>query len=219
MSIKPESVGSSIVLRGSFNPAILQPAWMASLDILKKEEADATEIEVIHQEVTILRLDSIGLNVNKGRFELATVQESDFPRIRDLTLGIFEVLSQTPVRSLGLNWQYNFRMASDAKWHELGFRLAPKEPWNEIFDEDQQAGMRSLTIEGRRKDGRSGFVRIRVEPSPLVDHGLFIDVNDHYVLDESPGAGTSQVTDILADSWSGSFRWAQDKAGKILGLV
>jgi hypothetical protein len=42
---------ASIVLVGSFNPAIFQPAWLAAKGLIRESESDAAVVELIHPEV------------------------------------------------------------------------------------------------------------------------------------------------------------------------
>jgi hypothetical protein len=51
--IKSEIDGHTIVFVGSFNPQIFQPAWFASRNLLKKEEADGAKIEIINRQLVI----------------------------------------------------------------------------------------------------------------------------------------------------------------------
>jgi hypothetical protein len=50
---KPEIEGVGIVLVGSFNPRIFQPAWFAAENLIREEEEQAAKIELIHRQVAI----------------------------------------------------------------------------------------------------------------------------------------------------------------------
>ena len=50
---KPEIEGVGIVLVGSFNPRIFQPAWFATENLIREEEEQAAKIELIHRQVAI----------------------------------------------------------------------------------------------------------------------------------------------------------------------
>ncbi len=43
----PEISGASIVMVGSFNPAIFQPRWLGSQGIIRPEEAENAKISLI----------------------------------------------------------------------------------------------------------------------------------------------------------------------------
>jgi len=176
---RPESVGANLILRGSFNPAIFQPAWFQLQQILKPAEVEALQVDVIHRQFTSLQSESWKLTVTDERYSLSTEQERVFPEVRDITAAILRILSQTPLTVLGLNRWCHYRLDSEEQWHSLGYRLAPKEPWNPVFS-GRHAGLRSLTIESERPDSYPGSVSVKVEPSKKHPYGLFVHVNDHF---------------------------------------
>ena len=63
-----EIEGVSIVLLGDFNPKIFQPAWFAAQELIRKEEAESAEIEVIHPEVVVFSLDWLRIQVTRNRW-------------------------------------------------------------------------------------------------------------------------------------------------------
>jgi hypothetical protein len=56
----PEYDGMVLVLRGTFNPAILHPLWFVSAQLLRREEAEAAEIQVVHPQVADFTAAKIG---------------------------------------------------------------------------------------------------------------------------------------------------------------
>jgi hypothetical protein len=56
--------GYSIVLLGSFNPAIFQPYWFASNGLLRPDEAKEATIQVIHNQATIFTAGWLTLKVD-----------------------------------------------------------------------------------------------------------------------------------------------------------
>lgn len=219
MSIRPEAVGAAVTLLGSFNPEIFQPAWLEAQQLLRPEEREAAQIEVIHNEIALVKIEPLLLQVTRDRFLLRTSQESSFPRLRDLTIGAFKTLSHTPARVLGMNWWAHFRMKNTEEWHELGYKLVPRKPWNNVFEPGQHEGMRSLTVQAERTDERDGYVRVKVEPSQQVDPGVFIHVNDHYIWDQNEKPGTSLALEILQKSWDSSLKSARKTANSLMELV
>lgn len=160
---KLEIEGVGIVLVGSFNPKIFQPAWFAAENLIRKEEAQAANIELIHPQVARFSLDWLQLQVTEEQFSATTTQSSFYEPLRDLVLGTFRLLRHTPVRMMGLNRDSHFRMPTEEAWHAFGHRLTPKEPWAGVLKEP---GMRSLTMEGLRPDGFQGYIRVRLSPLP-----------------------------------------------------
>jgi hypothetical protein len=210
---KPEIEGVGIVLVGSFNPRIFQPAWFAAENLIREEEEQAAKIELIHHQVAIFSLDWLHLQVTDEQFIATTTQSSFYEPLRDLVLGTFRLLLHTPIRMMGLNRDCHFRMPSEEAWHAFGHRLTPKEPWAGILTEP---AMRSLTMEGVRPDNLKGYIRVRVEPSVQVHPGVFININDHYeVKDMATVRGCDEIIDILDREWKNSL----DRSAEIVSLL
>lgn len=124
--------GVSIVLLGSFNPGIFHPAWFQKEELLPEIEAEAAKIEVISNDIAIftvawLRIEAIG-----DRFVAKTMDESKFGPLRDLVVGMFRLLEQTPITTIGMNREISFELSSDEQWHAVGHALAPKPIWEKV---------------------------------------------------------------------------------------
>ena len=211
--IKPEIEGVGIVLVGSFNPKIFQPAWFAAENLIRKEEAQEANIQIIHPQVASFSLDWLHLQVTDEQFTATTTQSSFYEPLRDLVFGTFRLLRHTPIRMMGLNRDFHFRMPSEEAWHAFGHRLTPKELWASVLKEP---GMRSLTMEGLRPDDLLGYIRVRVEPSIRISPGVFINVNDHYAVKEvETSRGCDEIIDILAREWKRSL----DRSAEIVSSL
>jgi hypothetical protein len=199
----PELQSVNIVLAGDFNPSIFHPAWFASEGLIRVGEAETAEIDIIHPELAIFDIEGFHIEVNKGRFSIVTTQASYYEAIRDLALGTFRILKHTPINMMGINFQAHFRMDSEEKWNEVGDILAPKPPWGDALD---SPGMRSLTMEeGKRRDGLTGYLRVKVEPSVKVIPGIYLDINDHFQKpSDSKTRGSEEIITILEKSWDAS---------------
>jgi hypothetical protein len=200
----PEIVGLSIVARGSFNPAIFQPRWFSSNNLIRDEEADQATIEIIHTRAAIFSTEWFSLQVTDDRFSVETRDPTKVQPLRDLAIGTFKILEHTPIEAFGLNGHYHFRMKSESEWHAFGHHYAPKESWGTILD---KPGMRSLTMEGKREDCIADHVRVKIEPSVQVHPGIYVHVNQHYRLEEDDGATPADliarfVTTVQQD-WDG----------------
>ncbi len=214
----PKIVGISIVLRGSLNPAIFHPEWFGRHELLKPEETAAADVQIVHREVSAFKLDWMQVQVTPDRFHATSMQEAYFPSVRDFVLGTLRVLHHTPISLVGLNTNVHYAMPSEAAWHELGFLLAPKEPWTKVFASEQRPGLRSLIIEGQRNDAWKGFIRLKVEPSTEVPLGLFVNVNDHYDLGSEIN-GAENAIQILDEKWTESLEWSRRSADYVAELV
>ncbi len=96
-----ELQGVSIVALGSFNPAIFQPAWFSSNNLIRAEEAREANIQIIQGDVAIFSTEWFSIQVTHERFSLDTRDPSKWLPMRDLVIGTFTILSHTPVRAVG----------------------------------------------------------------------------------------------------------------------
>ena len=214
--IKPELDGHTIAFVGSFNPQIFQPAWFASQNLLKKDEAEGAKIELISRELVIFSTDWLRVEVMPERVVFATSLALAFEWVRDLAIGTFRVLRHTPMDKLGINRDTHFRVETEDKWHAIGHRLAPKEVWSTLL---KDPGMAGLTMRGLRPDEHTGALNVRVEPSSKITPGVFVNVNDHYELPSlDPSRGTDQILDLLQASWATSMARSLNIAETIAGL-
>ena len=72
MRIVPEISGTSIVLAGSFNPAMFTPAWFELHGLLPQGTADIAQLEVAHPQATAFNAEWLHLNVMTERFLVET---------------------------------------------------------------------------------------------------------------------------------------------------
>jgi hypothetical protein len=206
---QPELRGFSIVLLGDFNPRIFQPAWFSAQRLIREGEYETADIKVVHSEITDFLLEWCHLTVTRDRFVVQSSHEPD-EAVRDLVLGTFKILIHTPISKMGINTEAHYRVQSEPSWHRFGHTLAPKEIWNEVLD---APGMRSITIEeGKRRDGRKGYIRVTVEPSVPVPPGVYFRVNDHYEAEAKEGGGCSEILTILEEAWTSS----RERCGDII---
>lgn len=177
--LKKEIEGASVVLVGSFNPAIISPGWLLANGLIGKEEANEARPEIIIPDISIFTAAWLRAEVTHERMLLSSAEPQEFERVRDLAVGILNVLEHTPVALLGLNHEVHIAATSVESWHKIGDILAPKEVWE---PELRLPGTRNVTIEGQRSDQFAGHVQVTVQPSVRVYPGIYIAHNDHYIL-------------------------------------
>ncbi len=215
---KLEYEQASIVLVGGFNPQIFQPPWFAKHGLLGSSEADNAKIGVIHPEIVAFTADWCSLNVTQERFVAHTLREDCYPRLRDLVKGTFTLLRHTPIRQMGLNREIHYSMPSNEAYHNVGHKLAPKEPWAGVLKEP---GMQTVAMQGQRPDDYKGLILVRVEPSRRkeVKDGVFVQINDHYeAKNQEAGEGCDELIDVLSRSWDISLERSKKMAEKLLEI-
>jgi len=213
----PELSGINIVLVGDLNPKIFQPSWFASHGLLRKTEAEEAEVDVIHSDITIFKLDWLAVKVTRERFDAGTAQEPFFEPLRDLIIGTFSLLEHTPIRMLGINYDAHYVIKDEEEWHRIGHALVPKEVWTNVIE---KPGMRKLQVIGPRSDDSKGGLNITVEPSVKVRNGIYFSINDHYVVeDENATIGCSEILEIFKTSWDESTRRSQTIPAEVLNKI
>ncbi len=205
---------ANIIIRGQFIPTMFHPAWFATQNLIRQQEAEEAEIKVIVPDVAVFEAEWLQVEVTRDRFRAASFQEAFYESLRDVVVGTFTVLHQTPLRVMGINQEFHYEFDSEKAWHAVGNRLAPKPDWDEMLD---NPGMKSLTMEGKRTDDYTGYIQVRVAPSTRARFGVFIEVNDHYVLtsEKEISASTSDLETILSEKWLDSMKRSWDIAKKI----
>ena len=206
---------TNVVLRGSFNPSIFQPQWLASQELIRPQEADAAEIEIIHPQITKFMAEWLQLNVTMDRFQALTAQEHYFEPLRDLVHGVFYLLNNTPIRVIGINWDYHYGISTEKAWHSIGDQLVPKFPWQDVLN---NPGMKGVVLQGTRPDKYGGYIQVKVEP--LMPHTILVSINDHYELPSADRVSDSatEAIAILKENWTSSKQTADKIAQKLSNL-
>ena len=169
----------AIVLRGQFNPAIITPGWLLAQGLIGTKEALDVQTQVIVNDFSQFRVSWLTCQVTEDEFVVSTDEPAEFERLRDVILGVFSVLRHTPIGALGINRSFHYQMPSPNDWWDVSDSLVPKGAWDKLLE---LADLESLIVSGSRTDSYDGRVQVKVEPSYLEESGLFVSVNDHYVL-------------------------------------
>lgn len=212
-----EEQAVSIVANGNFNPAIFQPAWLASRGVITDEESDGAEIEIIHDEICKFKVSSVQFDVRTNRFVMNALAEP-FVKIIDIFAQIFgEFLVHTPIRSVGINYGAHFQLVDWKQRNRLGRALAPVEPWGplssefEATDEEMVGGITSLSMKATQpKIGPKCSVGVTIQPSTVVGNskGVFININNHFQIDDIETA--IQWSEIIVSNYDSSMKKSRD---------
>jgi hypothetical protein len=209
-----EIEGHTIVFVGSFNPAIFQPAWFSNQGLIRQQEAEEANIDIIRREVVSYTIDKFRLEVLPERFLLGTTQPSFYEPLRDLAIGTFRILMHTPIAQMGINRDCHYKTENEESWHAIGDKLAPKPLWHNVLE---QPGLRGLTMQGKRPDQYKGFINVRVEPSTRISPGILVNINDHYELDTKEKVeGADKIIAMLEQSWASSIQRSVTIAEKVV---
>ena len=124
--MRPQLViqGVNIVLRGKFNPAMFHPAWFAAQNLIRQQEVEVAEIKIIHPDAAIFDVEWLQIRVTRNRFQAASVQEAYYEALRDVVIGVFTILNQTPLKAMGINREFHYGLESEKARNAVGHRPA-----------------------------------------------------------------------------------------------
>jgi hypothetical protein len=212
-----EKEGVAVVMLGSFNPSIFQPRWLASLEMIRPEEAENATIAIIQTQVADFQTEWFRLQVLQNRFMLQSLDATHYEPVRDLAAGIFRLLPHTPVNRLGVTRWFHFPMENVDVWNGVGHRLAPKELWRPLMD---GPGLRSLLMEGHRPGAEGAVSFVKIEPSLLVNPGVFIEVTEEYAPKiDVEVSGASWAPERLNRHWEAVIKYAEEVSQNLLKAV
>ncbi len=200
----------TIVAVGSFNPAIIQPGWLASRGILSNAEALAAQATLVPDiDVSKVVTPKWEFQTLSNRLMIQTADPGLFPQLPGVFGAVMELLEHTPVTAIGLNRTSHYKAASMAAWHGVGDQLVPKERWQML----EEVGMHSATLEGRRPDSPAEYLRMTVAPSAVVVPGVAFSFNEHY---ENEGDHALTAVDLCNEQWDAALSFFRDLEPKVL---
>lgn len=200
-----------VVFVGEFNPVIIQPFWLASKKLIREQEAQTANIEIIHREIVRFSLDWVHIEVTTNRLELRSTQEPYFEPLKDLAISIFEVLSETPLRAVGINNLKYFALPDKERYYHFGNKLAPLDNWSGSLKDPRL--MTVEILEQKRADGLEGNYRVRVQPSDIklsTEFGVLINTNDHLQISAESTGRNGEVIKLFGDNWTSSQKRSSD---------
>lgn len=205
----------SIVIVGDFNPVIFQPFWLANKCLIREDEAKNAVIDVIHNEIVKYDLDWVNIQITKNRCEFKT-KVPYFDPLKDLIVGIFKILNETPIKLFGINHLYDFSLQTPEQYYNFGKELTPLEFWNDNLNDPRLNQLE--IIENIRKDGQNGKRRIIIGPSTQsIPFGIAIKVNNHFDLVSKDFK--IDFIPVLEKNWSNSFEESKSIIENLLNKI
>ena len=196
----------AIVVVGNFNPAIIQPYWLAKKNLIKEPEAENAKIEFVHPQLTKFDITWASFEVSSDRFVIRSSNETMFQTVFDLFDGIFTCLSETPIKAIGLNHIIHYIIPNDDKYIEFGNRLAPFNNWDKVMDSPRLLHLEM--IEQKRRDKYKGHYIVKIQPSDLIKgkNSIMISFNDHLALEENNEGSYNTLLKNVKEVWPASFK-------------
>jgi hypothetical protein len=199
--------GDTIVLLGSFNTAILQPAWLEAQGLFEGRSIEVRQ-HINTPPVVILNLGWFVVQVLESQAVFSTTDESPTPGpLRDFVVALFRILEHTPISALGMNHALHFVLSEDG-WNRLAERLARGDEFANALP-----GARLTSIAWRlpRDDGLEGNVNLKLEPSQRLSNGGWAEWNSHVVLSTPEQASNAgPAVEVLEARWDDDRRQAME---------
>lgn len=214
-------IGTSIVLVGAFNPAIIHPAWFARFEILPPSDLENIDDDkafvLVSPDFSRFAIGWLSVQVTVDHFELSTVEADRIAPLRDVGVNIFRQLSHTPVSAMGINRTAHFPLPADG-WTRIRSAVAPADRWSTLAD---ASDLTSLTVQAERADSADpGYIRVTVEPSQRIDQGVFLAVNDHHDLTRGDDVKeAAPVLDVLDQGWTKALASHETYTDFVLSLA
>ena len=205
--MSPEIYVSSIVFLGEINPVIIQPFWLAHKGLIQETEGENAKVEIIHNEIVKFDLEWASIEITRNKFQIRTTKESFFEVTKDLAGGVFRILKDTPLKNLGINHIFHFRL-DETKYIKLGKILAPFENWKDVLSDPKLLHLEMT--EEQRRDNLKGHYRIRITPSELIrQYGVSLNINDQFNKQNDRLVGAGEMVDSLNHNWKSSLERAK----------
>jgi len=218
-----ESLETVIVGAGRFNPAIFTPDWLVHTGLIGEGDAEFARGHAnfgVVGDLAVVETEWFRLQVLREQMQLASKGVMS-PAIRDLAVGIFRLLSHTPITAVGLNFHSHWTIISDADLFKIGDVFAPKRIWRELFPE-LEPGTQDVTIKlERNRRGSTERVtrnetKVTLQPSAQVPHGVFLSMGHHIQdpFDTEANAGTASR--IVDQEWERAWTEARSVFDRLI---
>jgi hypothetical protein len=226
MRIEAEKGGCSIVLLGGFNPTIFTPDWFARCEIATETERDNSEINIIHPEISNFKLGSKLVQVDLTRFSVES-SEAPWVALLDFVTKTFgQFLTHTPINRAGINRNVHFGVGTEENRNRIGRLLAPTSAWGEwgkridAAPQSSRGGFTNLTMQETREGG-AGSIQATAQPSVFIkgNSGIFINVNDDYVLRGEATTNASAAMELIAKAFDGSIAQSEWIIDQLMALA
>jgi hypothetical protein len=217
----PEFENCTVVLLGSFNPAIFHPEWFVRLGLLAEEAVDSDKIKVVSPEVTECVVGAVKVFCDSTRLVFSVGNMIDADKLQDVVLGTLRILAHVPLGAVGINQEGVFKAQSEDHWHKIGHTLVPKDPvWNKLGD---APGMQRISIKYPLQENPKIEQNFTVEPYPRTGPthpAIKIGTNLHYQICSSSelssgGESTKLALEFIADRWKSATGKVREVANVI----
>lgn len=193
----------SIVSIGKFNPSIIQPYWLFHHKLIRENEAKDAVTEIIHNEISRFEIEKwLTVEVTRERFEIRTSKRPYFEPLRDIFNGIFSILKETPITSIGINNIFELNLKTEKNYFEFGNKLTPLSFWASEMSDPRLFQIEIL--ESITKSNPNQSRRVKIMPSDKIQQfGVAIYINNHFTLNSRYLLHKNLIHDEM---WKNTFK-------------
>lgn len=189
---------------------LFTPLWLLNHDLLNEAEAETAEVHVISPQITRYDIGDWGkVDIRNNRLVISTISESHHEVVKDIVASLITAVDGNELNYFGINFTYHLA-ANEEQYLNIGKILAPFENWNNILDNVKME--RVEMVQEDRADDYKGKIRIRVQPSGLVeDFGVEFRINNHFERSGKAEDSSAEFISILNNVWNESHKDAEKK--------
>jgi len=114
-----QSEAASIVLVGSFNPAIFHPEWLLRHSLISEDDNKGAKVEIVHNQLSKFSLEWLFIDVMHEKLIARTNDSSYFSPMRDLMSSALKILEHTPIGKMGINLDLSYKIDEEETGTEL----------------------------------------------------------------------------------------------------
>lgn len=202
---------TNIVLIGTFNPAIFQPEWFRTHELLPDAEIEAATSPgpgklLVSSDAAMIRFASVALDVFSERWSLSTERPDWAGDLGPLTSSVFELLRHTPIRTIGINVVEHWPK-------ERGASTDVVKKWLPLDDLARTVGT-PLRVGGIVRADWTGYqASLVLEPSVTLKEGTYISQN----FEKPIKKGVDELIQLLRADWTNVLARATTVVDAILG--
>jgi hypothetical protein len=198
----------AVVLLGRFNPRIFQPAWFAARELLAEVDVDPKSI-VMTDGFVAFDTEFVKLLCAQDRCQFVSGATTPTPElIRDLVIGTFTILAETPIWEFGINHAVHIP-PQIRRWDDVTAALG--DPQRSLMLLEGQA-LQTVVLQSPRTDRYEGSRTLSLQPSVQLETGVYMALNDDVIVhppDSRDAIGARRTIEILDDVWDESHTLAE----------
>jgi len=198
----------AVVLLGRFNPRIFQPTWFAARELLTDVDVEPKSI-VMTDGFVAFETEYLRLLCAQDRCQFVSTETTPTPElIRDLVVGTFSILGETPVWEIGINHAIHIP-AQVRRWDDVVAAMG--DPQRSLVLLDDQS-LQTVALRSPRDDGYEGARTLALQPSVELVDGVYMTLNDDIVVhppDDREAIGARHAIEVFDSVWEESHAIAE----------